>query len=1033
MYYNSAPKSRRLTATLLIIGGIEPNPGWGGNEVSDSAAQGRTTLGSDIDRGWPLIPLPSLEEVYGSPPSRQAQSMHSEFEAWRSKARLSEQINGGNQRSATSAASESGSELSDSEDEGEDIEGAEFESVGESADVETSQDREMIDDKSQDEENPVVAQGRIRAALECDSESDVSQLLGRRFKPRARRQTTKAAEARSPPSRSQSFAESDSAGSNGRWAGAQVERQLVPAAMETDSGSDELPALRKRRVLDGAARSLQTRQRRRVLLSSSESSGENGDGRARQSNTAGLDEEVQQSRGNEPVPGDRAASCDDPPEPEDDGCFDESDFGEDVLRPRRATIGQEVAERSGAISVGEGSKAPVDIEVGIGGLSVAAGGDGQGVTQQFLEAPVGELVEPHVVNRAPIVQEAFFRRLWEGEVAVHSEHDGRLLTTRTRLLGTFFFAKRKFTREPIDYRDPKDGPQGCCRRYGEVLGHLVEVRRLCPSREFGSYPNWPTAYPLLRKQRHLEEAIKAGCPCKPYLDLERNGGLPEGETLETVIQAFEAATISIFREDYDIELTPNSFNWLPCDYGPGGKFSLHLVVSTHSPQFVFHSNLAAPADHQGAGHLARELARRLPPQYAELIDQSVYTRNRGIRLPYCSKPATPRSRLIPLDESKPYADACITWLDEHVQIIQVPTSLPDAVVEPRRPRTRPEHFRYQNATTVSAYTAQRCTELVQTLHPTAYRRGSVSASSLNFSWHDRNEPCYSGNIHEGSRDILVIADSKRIAVFAKCDSGRLDAGTGLCCKNLPARYLGPFYADVETWKDGAVEVNMRYLERKPLAAAPMDLQLIRGGVRDLTDMVVLNDVLNKWQAGRYKAALIRSPMDTAKSTTTRAILQEPPRPETALAITYRQTQASDAAGKNPDFAHYGELKTKRGREVGERFIEPLADRELYPRVICQVDSLRGLVGDDSRVPAFDLVILDESESILAHLSADTLSVRTVIIRLIAELLRRARWLICLDGHLGQRTFDFLTLHGIRCSPVIINKHVPRAASPVRVP
>ncbi|GAQ93621.1 hypothetical protein KFL_017230010, partial [Klebsormidium nitens] len=112
---------------------------------------------------------------------------------------------------------------------------------------------------------------------------------------------------------------------------------------------------------------------------------------------------------------------------------------------------------------------------------------------------------------------------------------------------------------------------------------------------------------------------------------------------------------------------------------------------------------------------------------------------------------------------------------------------------------------------------------------------------------------------EGSRDILVIADPKRNAVFAKCDSTRLDSVTGVCCKGLPARYLGPFYVDVETWKDGAVEVNMRYLERKPLAAAPMDLQLIRGGFQELTDMVVLNDVLNKWQTGRYKAALIRSP------------------------------------------------------------------------------------------------------------------------------------------------------------------------------
>ncbi|GAQ90990.1 hypothetical protein KFL_007110025 [Klebsormidium nitens] len=306
---------------------------------------------------------------------------------------------------------------------------------------------------------------------------------------------------------------------------------------------------------------------------------------------------------------------------------------------------------------------------------------------------------------------------------------------------------------------------------------------------------------------HLEEAIKAGCPCKPYLDLERDGGLPDGETLETVIAAFEEAITIVFNLDYGLKLPAEAFNWIPCDYGPGGKFSLHLVVSSHSPQFVFRSNLAAPADPQGAGHLARKLGQRLPDRYAELIDQSVYTRNRGIRLPYCSKPSTPQSRLIPLDESKPYADACITWFDDHVQTIKVPSSeIPD-VVRAGRPRSRPEHFRYQSPKVASMYEIQRCTELIQTLHPTAYRRGS--ANSLNFSWHDRSEPCYSGHVHAGGRDILCIAAPEKNAVFAKCCSERIDPTTGVCCKDLPSKYLGPYWVDCDTWKDGAVEIDMK--------------------------------------------------------------------------------------------------------------------------------------------------------------------------------------------------------------------------------
>jgi hypothetical protein len=165
-------------------------------------------------------------------------------------------------------------------------------------------------------------------------------------------------------------------------------------------------------------------------------------------------------------------------------------------------------------------------------------------------------------------------------------------------------------------------------------------------------------------------------------------------------------------------------------------------------------------------------------------------------------------------------------------------------------------------------------------------------------------------------------------------------------------------------------------------------------------------------------------MGSGKSTLLQAIHGEEPKPQTELIVTYRQTQARDAAGKNRDFSHYEDLKQARARQAGTRLIEPLADRELYPRVICQVDSLPGLLAEDEDAPAFDLLVLDESESILAHLSADTLRERHVVVQLIVELMRRARRVICMDGHLGQRTFDFLMLHKIACAPVLINKHAP---------
>ncbi|GAQ92950.1 hypothetical protein KFL_012190010 [Klebsormidium nitens] len=612
-----------------------------------------------------------------------------------------------------------------------------------------------------------------------------------------------------------------------------------------------------------------------------------------------------------------------------------------------------------------------------------------------------------------------------GRVVVHTEQDGAVQTVQENKLGTAFFSK--LSRAKLHYQDPKNGPQGFSKRYAALCDHTVELHLLDHKgyRSYGSYQNWPTARDYTSQQPFLEEVLVEGKPCKPFLDMERDRGLPQGENLESVISQFEDAITKIFAEDYAVEIQERDFNWVHCDYGPGGKFSVHLVISTHGPrQLVFRSNLAPNVDPQGAGHLARRLAKVLPPTLADLIDQSVYTRNRGIRMPGCAKPSRPNCPLRPLDPTKPYADSVITWFDEEIDFIKVPVLVPDAVRQQRRP-TKPAEMAVLSATNLDAYTVQRCLELLQArLHPTAYKRGASRA--LNFSWTDREgEPCYTGHTHSGVRDLLCVVNEAQNAVFAKCSSERKDSTTGVCCKEQPAHYLGRLYEDVETWKAGAIEIDMRYLERDPLAAGPMDLQLIRMSSKGMTDKILFNNVVNRWQAGEFQALLVRSPMGTGKSELVKRIKAEEPVPQKILLVTYRQTQASDAHGKNPEFAHYADLKALPSQlnEQGD-FVAPLADRVRFPKVIVQVDSLYHLLDESKVVDSFDLVILDESESNLAHLSADTLSNRHRIANFLIELLCQAKRIIALDGHLAQRTFDFLTMSGIPCGPVVINNHLP---------
>jgi hypothetical protein len=167
-------------------------------------------------------------------------------------------------------------------------------------------------------------------------------------------------------------------------------------------------------------------------------------------------------------------------------------------------------------------------------------------------------------------------------------------------------------------------------------------------------------------------------------------------------------------------------------------------------------------------------------------------------------------------------------------------------------------------------------------------------------------------------------------------------------------------------------------------------------------------------------------MGSGKSTLLAALLAEVSRFKKVCMITYRRTQALDAAGKHQTFSHYEDLKQADARMLGpNRSIQPLADRELHPRVIVQTDSLLGLLAEDEEdAPAFDLLVLDESESILAHLSADTLRERHRVIQLFVSMMKRARRIICLDGHLGQRTYEFLTMNELLCCPVVVNRHAP---------
>lgn len=238
-----------------------------------------------------------------------------------------------------------------------------------------------------------------------------------------------------------------------------------------------------------------------------------------------------------------------------------------------------------------------------------------------------------------------------------------------------------------------DGPKSHMKAMAAATGARCLLQLSDPARgyrRFGCYRTWDEAIPQLATlpphMRHMFEIIPAERPCKPYLDIDAPGLPPGFADAAALVRHYQRQVIQVFREDYHIQLRAADLHW---SVSPKpDKLSLHLVVSTHNPQWVYQTN--SKFDPQGARHLAmrlRELERG-PDKREEFIDAGVYSRDREMRVVGATKAERPDSVLVPLllddatgaawspepDGVVPTRDSLVTWLDDDddLRFIAVP-------------------------------------------------------------------------------------------------------------------------------------------------------------------------------------------------------------------------------------------------------------------------------------------------------------------------------------------------------------------------
>ena len=371
---------------------------------------------------------------------------------------------------------------------------------------------------------------------------------------------------------------------------------------------------------------------------------------------------------------------------------------------------------------------------------------------------------------------------------------------------------------------------------------------------FACYATWEEAerglQPLKGQSRHVFEVIGVGRPCKPYLDVDgTEEELVDGlRTAEEVIGRVESATKRVFTEDFGIALRESDFVWTRS--GGQAKLSLHLVISSHGPQYVYASNLKR--EEQGAHHLARRIVE-VDAELGRLVDDAVYTTDREMRMCGSSKYEKKQSVLEPTKEGVARRDTVITWLDEEVEELRVPCRVPQAVKARRRVKTVREMGTTGKGVEMG-WLKERMLELVRRkAHPTAVyeRRGDEDPWNMKlgckYNYTDRSEKCYSGVQHRGVQNFRCWVD-EHSDVWMKCFS--------TSC-NQRAHMLGNLHEEPRTWLEGAIEVDMKYLKRN--RSRRVDLEVL-----GLEEVVVsggserkFNVAVDKWMAGGFKALNIR--------------------------------------------------------------------------------------------------------------------------------------------------------------------------------
>jgi hypothetical protein len=159
--------------------------------------------------------------------------------------------------------------------------------------------------------------------------------------------------------------------------------------------------------------------------------------------------------------------------------------------------------------------------------------------------------------------------------------------------------------------------------------------------------------------------------------------------------------------------------------------------------------------------------------------------------------------------------------------------------------------------------------------------------------------------------------------------------------------------------------------------------------------IISNKIYEWWESETVKVLAIKSAYGTGKTVLICDIIKEL-NPQRILFITYRQTLTNDFLGI------FGKYNVRS-------YLDKAFDAD---RVICQIESLHHLVsgcvdGKQTSIPEYDLVIIDEIESVLNHFMSTTIKGQEATFTHMYNIIFNSKKLLVLDGDFGNRSYEYI--------------------------